>query len=54
MKQKLTTKGHITAFNNEQGPYRRVSYKMPRNDKGKTRKLEYLNLLFKRSFFALN
>ena len=36
MKQILTTKGHITAFNNEQGPYRRVSYEMPRNDKFKT------------------
>ena len=28
--QKLTTIGHRKAFNNEQSPYRIVSYKMPR------------------------
>ena len=28
MKQKLTTIGHRTAFNNEQSPYRIVSYKI--------------------------
>ena len=28
MQQKLTTIGHRTAFNNEQSPYRIVSYKM--------------------------
>ena len=32
MTQKLTTIGHRTAFNNEQSPYRIVSYKRPRND----------------------
>ena len=36
MTQKLTTIGHRTAFNNEQSPYRIVSYKRPRNDKCKT------------------
>ena len=29
MTQKLTTIGHHTAFNNEQNPYRTVSYKGP-------------------------
>ena len=35
MKQKLTTIGHRSAFNNEQSPYRIVSYKSPRRDKCK-------------------
>ena len=30
MTQTLTTIGHRTAFNNEQSPYRIVSYKRPR------------------------
>ena len=37
--------GHRTAFNNEQSPYRKVSYKRPRNDQCKIiqkRKLTYL------------
>ena len=33
MTQKLTTIGHRVTFNNEQSPYRTVSYKRPRNDK---------------------
>ena len=32
----LTTIGHRMAFNNEQNPYRNVSYKKPRNEKCKT------------------
>ena len=32
MTQTLTTIGHRTAFNNEQSPYRIVSYKRPRYD----------------------
>ena len=32
MTQKLTIIGNRTAFNNEQSPYRIVSYKKPRND----------------------
>ena len=32
MTQKLTNICHRTAFNNEQSPYRIVSYKRPRND----------------------
>ena len=32
MTQKLTTVSHRTAFNNEQSPYRIVSYKRPRNN----------------------
>ena len=36
MTQKLTAIGHRTAFNNEQSPYRIVSYKRPRNHKCKT------------------
>ena len=35
-KQKWTTIGHRTAFNNEQSAYRIVSYKTHRNDKCKT------------------
>ena len=35
MTQKLTTIGHRMAFNNEQSPYRIVSYKRPRNDNEK-------------------
>ena len=30
--RKLTTIGHRTAFNNEQSPFCKVSYKRPRND----------------------
>ena len=33
---KLTTIGHHTAFNNEQSPYDRVSYKRPGNEKCET------------------
>ena len=40
MIQKLTTIGHNTAFNNEQSPYRIVSYKRPRNDNVNQFKLE--------------
>ena len=40
MTQKLTTIGHHTAFNNEQIPYRTVSYKRPRNDNVKQFKQE--------------
>ena len=36
MTQKLTTIRHRAAFNNEQSPYRIVSYIMLRNDKFKT------------------
>ena len=32
MTQTFTTIGHRTAFNNEQSPYRIVSYKRPRNN----------------------
>ena len=32
MTQKLPTLGNRTTFNNEQSPYRIVSYKMPRNN----------------------
>ena len=42
MTQKLTTIGHRTAFNNEQSPYRIVSYKRPRNDNVKQFKRENL------------
>ena len=38
--QKLLTKGHCTAFNNVQSPYRIVSYKRPRNNNVKQFKLE--------------
>ena len=40
MTQLLTTIGHRTAFNNEQRPYRIVSYKRPRNDNVKQFKRE--------------
>ena len=39
-RQKLTTIGHRTAFNNEQSPYRIVSYKRPRNNNVKQFKRE--------------
>ena len=34
--QKLAAIGHRTAFNNEQSPYRIVSYKRPQNHKCET------------------
>ena len=40
MTQKLTTIGHRTAFNNEQIPYRILSFKRPRNDDVKQFKRE--------------
>ena len=40
MTQTLTTIGHRTAFNNEQSPYRIVSYKRPRYDNVKQFKRE--------------
>ena len=42
MKKTLTTIGHRTAFNNEQSPYRIVSYKRPRYDNVKQFKRENL------------
>ena len=44
--QKLTTIGHLTAFNNEQHPNHIVSYKRPRNDNVKqfNRENKRLNL----------
>ena len=41
MTQKLTTIGHRKAFNNEQSPYRIVSYKRTRNDNIKQFKHEH-------------
>ena len=46
MTQKLTTIGHRTAFNNEQSPYRIVSYKKLRNDNVKTIQTKKLTALF--------
>ena len=43
----LTTIGHRTAFNNEQSPYRIVSYKRPRYDNVKQFKRE--NYLYKKN-----
>ena len=40
MTQILTTIGHRTALNNEQSPYRIVSYKSPRYDNVKQLKRE--------------
>ena len=40
MTQKLTTIVHHTAFNNEQSPYYKVSYKRTRNDNVKQFKRE--------------
>ena len=36
MTQKLTNMCHRAAVNNEQSPYRKISYNRPRNDKCKT------------------
>ena len=46
MTQTLTTIGHHTAFNNEQSPWRIVSYKRPRYDPVKQFKREKLTALF--------
>ena len=36
----IKTQGHLTAFNNDQSPYRIVSFKRPRNDNVKQFKQE--------------
>ena len=46
MTQKWTTIGHCTAFDNEQSPYRIISYKRPGNDKCKTIQMRKLTALF--------
>ena len=46
MTQQLTTIGHHMAFNNEQNPYRIVSYKRPRNENVKQFKQETNGLIY--------
>ena len=46
MTPKLTSIGHPTAFNNEQSPYRILSYKRPRNDNVKQFKRKTITALF--------